>query len=109
MNRTASIILAAILCVIFVSIIYFLIRNTHEPKDQSAKQIEQINNLRIEIVKLDSIRKREQRRQIDSMMQGIKITQTQLEKIDKITIKLRQQNEKLDLLYNSLHTDMPEF
>jgi len=43
------------------------------------------------------------------MMQEIKVTQAQAEKLNSINQKLRQQNEKLDRIYNSVHADMPDF
>jgi TolA-binding protein len=89
---------------------FFVFFRLDNPGEQERKEaIQQINQLRIEIVKLDSIRRSEQRRQIDSMMQEIKVTQAQAEKLNSINQKLRQQNEKLDRIYNSVHADMPDF
>jgi septal ring factor EnvC (AmiA/AmiB activator) len=105
MNKM-PIVLCILISVVLVIVLYLVMR---KPEHDNQRTIQKINELKKEIIKMDSLQRSEQRRQVDSMKQGIQATQTQLEKLDKINNKLRQQNEKMDLLYNSLNDNMPKF
>ncbi len=73
------------------------------------KEINQIDDVRKDIIRLDSLQDVREKRMMDSLKKEISSSQVELKSIRVINQKLNQQNEKLDRLYNSIHADMPAF
>lgn len=99
--------LIIILLCIASGVVGFLISNPES--DNKIDRILEIDSLRMDIVRMHESNITMQSVYLDSMSGEFLRISSKLKSLEDINRKLQKQNEKLDLLYNSIIVDMPEF
>lgn len=96
-----------IILLVIVALAFYTVAIRTQPKGNP--ETHQIDLIRKDIIRMDSVNHIKQKQAQDSIRKDINGMRQSIQVINSVNTKLKKQNEKLDIIYNSIHADMPEF
>ena len=109
MKAATQTIISIVVLVACCSGSFYLYKTARDSERRVYKKIEQISTQKQRIVNTDSLRDVIEKHIVDSLTDVISSQDRKIRKMQTDLIKTRQENEKLQNLYNSLTVRMPEF
>lgn len=94
--------------VLIIAVIVMVYFNERKRTADTKYAIQQIDSVRYDIVRLDSLARIRDRLMRDSIKKEISKTMVRLQTIESVNQKLQKQNEKLDRIYRSITVDLPD-
>lgn len=91
--------------VVIVGLFFWFVQLSEK---RHTERVQEINNIRKELLRADSVRAVYQKQVLDSIRSSIKDDTQQKAQLKAINTKLNQLNEKTNSIYSAIRVDMPE-